>query len=170
MSDVITAVKGQAVNLSGDNNVEFTIEELFNHTAVLMKHELQDKLVTMNIENKCKDIVLNGNINNLVQVLNNIISNAIQCYTNEPKKEVDLKAYVENENIVLAIRDYGPGLPDSVKDKLFKEMITTKGKAGTGLGVYMSFSMIKAKFNGDIKFDTSKEGTEFRIYIPMKNI
>ncbi len=33
----------------------------------------------------------------------------------------------------------------------------------------MSYSMIKAKFNGDIKLDTSSNGTEFTIYLPMNN-
>ena len=86
----------------------------------------------------------------------------------EPDKEIDLKAELDKNTILITIRDYGPGIPDSVKDKLFKEMITTKGKEGTGLGLFMSYSMIKAKFNGDIKFKTSKNGTEFIIYLPIE--
>ena len=55
-----------------------------------------------------------------------------------------------------------------VQNKLFKEMITTKGKNGTGLGLYMSYSTIKGKFNGNITFE-SKEGvgTTFTITIPI---
>ena len=80
MSEVITTVKGQAVSLSSDDTVEFTIKELFSHTNVLMKHELQSSLVTLNIENKVDDnIIIKGNINSLVQVLNNLISNSIQA-------------------------------------------------------------------------------------------
>ena len=46
-------------------------------------------------------------------------------------------------------------------------MVTTKGKNGTGLGLYMSYSNIKARFNGDITFDTQKGvGTTFYITIP----
>ena len=168
MSEVITAVKGQAVNLSGEDNVEYTINELFSHVNILMKHELQTALIKLNIENNVSnDIILFGNINNLVQVLNNLISNAIQAYNGEPEKEIDLKAELDQNTIVITIKDYGPGIPDSVRDKLFKEMATTKGKEGTGLGLFMSYSMIKAKFNGDIKYTTSKNGTEFKIYLPL---
>lgn len=168
MSEVITTVKGQAVNLSGDDTVEFTIKELFGHTQILMKHELQSSLVTLNVVNKVDDnTILKGNINSLVQVLNNLISNAIQVYKKEPNKSIDLIAEIKNNNILIKVKDYGSGIPDSIKDKLFKEMITTKGKDGTGLGIFMSYSMIKAKFNGDIKFETSKEGTEFTIYLPI---
>lgn len=107
MSEVITAVKGQAVNLSGDDTIEFTINELFNHTYILMKHELQSALVTLNINNEVDDkIILRGNINSLIQVLNNLISNAIQAYKKEPNKCIDLSAKVENNNILILIKDY----------------------------------------------------------------
>jgi len=171
MSEVITTVKGQAVNLSGDDTVEFTISELFNHTNILMRHELQSALVTLNIKNEVDNkIILKGNMNSLVQVLNNLISNAIQAYKKEPNKQIDLNAKFENNNIIISVKDYGPGIPENVKDRLFKEMITTKGKDGTGLGVFMSYSMIKAKFNGNIRFETSKNGTEFIISLPIKRI
>ena len=168
MSEVITTVKGQAVNLSGDDSVEFTINELFNHTKILMKHELQSALVTLNAINKVDDnTILKGNINSLVQVLNNLISNAIQAYKKEPNKSIDLLAEIKNNDILIKVKDYGPGIPESIKDKLFKEMITTKGKEGTGLGIFMSYSMIKAKFNGDMRFESSENGTEFIIYLPI---
>lgn len=169
MSEVITTVKGQAVSLSGDDTVEFTISELFNHTQILMKHELQSALVTLNIINNVdNNTILKGNINSLVQVLNNLISNAIQAYKKEPNKSIDLLAEIKNNDILIKVKDYGPGIPENIKDKLFKEMITTKGKEGTGLGIFMSYSMIKAKFNGDIKFESSEKGTEFIIYLPIK--
>ncbi len=56
-----------------------------------------------------------------------------------------------------------------VQEKLFKEMITTKGKNGTGLGLFMSASNIKAQFNGDIKFTSDEgRGTTFNVIIPIK--
>ena len=65
------------------------------------------------------------------------------------------------------IKDYGPGLPDIVKQKLFSEMITTKGKNGTGLGLYMSYSTIKAHFGGVILLFESEagKGTTFNIIL-----
>ena len=58
-----------------------------------------------------------------------------------------------------------------VKKKLFKEMITTKGKEGTGLGMYMSYSTIKAYFSGNIKFESKpNKGTTFNIIIPYKKL
>ena len=46
-------------------------------------------------------------------------------------------------------------------------MITTKGKEGTGLGLFMSYSNIKAHFHGEITFETSSKGTTFNIILPI---
>ena len=70
-------------------------------------------------------------------------------------------------NIIFKIQDYAGGLPQNVQEKLFKEMITTKGKNGTGLGLFMSYSNIKAHFSGNLRYETSSEGTSFFIEIPM---
>jgi signal transduction histidine kinase len=129
MSDVITAVKGQAVNFADNTSNGFTIDELVKHIDVLMKHELKNALIDLNTH---VDINLQtevgGNINSLVQVVNNIISNAIQAYKGEPNKLIDLYLYKENDNLNIKIQDYAGGLPEDVKAKLFKEMVTTKGK------------------------------------------
>ena len=56
-----------------------------------------------------------------------------------------------------------------VQQKLFKEMITTKGKNGTGLGMFMSYSTIKGHFNGDITFETEvNKGTTFNVILPLQ--
>ena len=168
MSDVITAVKGQAVTLSENDNISFDMDELVKHVDILMKHELKNALVKLNIQIKINEhTTLHGDITSLVQVINNMISNSIQAYKGKPNKTIDLIIDKKGNNLIIAIKDYGPGLSKEVQDKLFKEMITTKGKNGTGLGLFMSYSTIKAHFNGEITFDTSSKGTTFYITIPM---
>lgn len=155
MSDIITAVKGQAVAFSDNTSNGFTVDDLLKHIDILMKHELKNALIDLNTS---VDIDLNkevrGNINSLVQVVNNIISNGIQAYKGVPNKNIDFSVYEENKKLVIKVRDYAGGLPDNVKDKLFKEMITTKGKNGTGLGLFMSYSNIRAHFNGLLRYET----------------
>ena len=169
MSDILTAVKGQAVVMSEQSQTDFTIGELFKRVNILMKHELKQAVVYLNILTKVdEDTVITGDVNSMVQVLNNMISNSIQAYDGKPEQQIDLVAWKnDNNNLVISVRDYGPGLPDKVKKKLFKEMITTKGKNGTGLGLYMSYSNIKAHFGGDIKVETEAgRGTTFNIILP----
>ena len=169
MSDVITAVKGQAVTLSENESTSFDLDELIKRVNILMKHELKNALIVLNIQfNTDKSTVLHGDITSLVQVINNMISNSIQAYNGETNKSIDLILDKKDNNIIISVKDYGNGLPDKVKQKLFKEMITTKGKNGTGLGLFMSYSTIRAHFNGNITFESEEgKGTTFNIEIPI---
>jgi len=172
MSDVITAVKGQAVNLSDNNVVQFTIGEVFNRTEVLMQHDIKATLSELKISNKVPDSVkFRGGINNLVQVLSNLILNAIQAYGNTDKRKIvklDAEYEKSNNSVIISIKDNGPGIPKEVQEKMFKEMITTKGKNGTGIGLFMSKSNIKGHFKGDITYKTKEgKGTTFFIKLPV---
>lgn len=170
MSDIISAVKGQAVQLNDSSTDKFTILELIKRIDLLMKHELKKyhcALVTefdidMNTEIK-------GELNNLVQIFDNIIINAIQSYDGE-SGEIGFMIKRTADMIEFSLSDHGKGIPQDVQKKLFKEMITTKGKNGTGLGLYMSYSTIKGRFGGNMWFTSaSGEGTTFYITIPCLN-
>lgn len=168
MSDVITAVKGQAVTLSENQHITFDIDELVKRVDILMRHELKNALITLNISiNTDKSTTLHGDITSLVQVINNMISNSIQAYNGKPNESIELIINKEKNNLIISVKDHGCGLPDEVKKKLFKEMITTKGKNGTGLGLFMSYTTIRAHFNGDITFESNSNGTTFNIIIPI---
>ena len=171
MSDVITAVKGQAVALSEDEIVTFDIEELVKRVNILMKHELKNAIIYLNVDIKVdKNLTMKGDVNNLVQVINNMISNSIQAYNGKEGQKIYMTILQKDENLVISIKDYAGGLPNIVKKKLFKEMITTKGKNGSGLGLFMSYSTIKAHFNGDITVETKDgESTTFNIILPIQN-
>ena len=169
MSDIITAVKGQAVTLSENTVDSFTVEELTKRVDILMKHELKKALITLNLDLKVPtSLMIHGNINGLVQVINNMISNAIQAYKGKEGQTIDLIITQEKNDVIVSVRDYAGGLPKEVQEKLFKEMITTKGKDGTGIGLFMSYSNIRAHFNGDITYSTEEgKGTIFNIILPQ---
>lgn len=169
MSDIITAVKGQAVALSENTVDSFTVEELTKRVDILMKHELKKALITLNLDLKVPtSLMIHGNINGLVQVINNMISNAIQAYKGKEGQTIDLIIAQEKNDVIVSVRDYAGGLPKEVQEKLFKEMITTKGKDGTGIGLFMSYSNIRAHFNGDITYSTEEgKGTIFNIILPQ---
>lgn len=167
MSDIISAVKGQTVQKSDFGNSKFTVEELVKRIDLLMRHELkryhcnleEDFSIDMNTE-------IRGEVNSLVQIFDNIIINAIHAYEGN-NGTIEFKITRSGDNVEFVIRDFAKGIPEHVKDRLFKEMVTTKGKNGTGLGLYMSYSTIKGRFGGNMWF-TSKEGsgTSFYITIP----
>ena len=170
MSDIITAVKGQAVNLSENENNEFTVDELFKRVNILMKHEISNASLTLTLDVQVPSATtLVGDINSLVQVINNLITNAIQSYNGRKGEEIKVLAQKLDNNLIISVIDHGCGMTKEVQDKLFNTMITTKGKNGTGLGMFMSYSTIKGHFNGDITFETEvNKGTTFNVILPLQ--
>ncbi|QRN86864.1 hypothetical protein JR334_05410 [Clostridia bacterium] len=169
MSDIISTVKGQAAQFNTTNALGFTIDELLKRVDLLMKHELNRYHCSLEVQSQIdKSFEIVGEVSSLVQIFDNIIINSIQAY--EGKRGVIELDISENEKgILFTLKDYGKGMPQNVKDRLFKSMITTKGKEGTGLGLYMSYATIKGRFGGDMWFESEEGlGTKFFILIPKK--
>jgi len=167
MSDIISTVKGQAVQLNASAIISFTLDELVKRVDLLMKHELKKFHCNLNME---FDVDMNteikGDVSSLVQIFDNLIINAIHAYEGK-SGDIDFIIKKDDNNIVFMLRDYGKGIRRDIKDRLFKEMVTTKGKDGTGLGLYMSYANIKGRFGGNMWFESQEgKGTTFYISIP----
>jgi len=72
------------------------------------------------------------------------------------------------DTIELTIKDNGNGIPQNIVDKIFQPFFTTKPTGeGTGLGLSLSYDIIKAH-GGEITVGTKKgEGTEFIVQLPL---
>ena len=73
----------------------------------------------------------------------------------------------EGDAVIISVRDNGPGIPEEIRDKIFQPFFTTKPTGqGTGLGLSLSYDIVKAH-GGDIKLETKEgEGTTFIIQSP----
>lgn len=168
MSDIITTIKGQVASAGTFEESSFTLDELFKRTTLLMRHELMSGGCTLITENVSQNITLRGDINNLVQVLGNLISNAIYAQKQTGGGAITLGASRENDSIRFYVKDTGPGIPPNVRNRLFKEMVTSKGTQGTGLGLYISNAVVRGKFGGSMwAEDNPGGGTVIGMTIPI---
>lgn len=170
MSDIITAIKGQAANISTDENITFTIDEMIKRSMLLMRHELLNSgcKLTLNYD-KTKDIALSGDINNLVQVVGNLLSNAIYAQKQNGGGEIEIEICYDKVSLKILVKDRGTGISPNVLEKLFKSMVTNKGTMGTGLGLYISNAVIRGKFNGEMWGENREGGGSiFGISIPAE--
>lgn len=168
MSDIISTVKGQATQLNEQCSEPFTVGEVLKRTHILMQHSLIKNNCTLESDVKVdREQVVYGDVNSLVQILDNVIDNAIQAYNGQSGK-IQLKVEKIDRDIRFSVSDWGEGIPPDVQKLLFKQMTTTKGKHGTGLGLYMSYSTIKGMFRGNMWFETQPgSGTTFFMQIPL---
>lgn len=167
MSDVISTVKGQATQFNVNDDMMFTVDELTKRVDLLMKHELNRYHCNLVVKSSADPSTeIKGDINSLVQILDNLIINAIQAYEGQ-SGNIELLISEQGDTIDFSIKDYGKGIPLPIQEKLFKEMVTTKGKDGTGLGLYMSYATIKANFGGNMHFQSEPgKGSSFTLTIP----
>jgi signal transduction histidine kinase len=109
------------------------------------------------------------------RVILNLITNAFYAVTDrkklavegyEPVVTVSTKKY--NDRVEVHVKDNGTGIPQKVLDKIFQPFFTTKPTGqGTGLGLSLSYDIVKAH-GGEIKVNTKEnEGTEFTIVLPV---
>lgn len=124
------------------------------------------------IDFTCKEnIIINTHVNELIQVLINIINNAIDATIlntpSNPAIKIEIEAHNENE-INIYIKDNAGGVPPEIKDKIFDPYFSTKGKNGTGIGLYMSKMIIESHLGGSIEVSNQNDGATFKITIPLQ--
>lgn len=168
MSDIITTVKGMATNLSTSSEGEFTIEQVFKRVEMFLKTKLIKNKCTLKIRNEIPEgTMLCGDINNMVQVINNLLDNA--CDAMEDRGgDIVMEAYKEKTSVYIVVTDQGGGISRDIQEKLFRSMCTTKGTKGTGLGLYSSAEIIRARFGGRMWGENNEEGgATFYVELPM---
>jgi signal transduction histidine kinase/putative methionine-R-sulfoxide reductase with GAF domain len=110
-----------------------------------------------------------GNFANLGQVALNMIQNAVDAFDERPGRiEIGTGADVARGVVWFYVQDDGPGIPAHVLPNIFHPFFTTKGVGvGTGLGLYVSYEIVK-KHGGEIHVDSTRgQGTLFRVELPF---
>lgn len=113
------------------------------------------------------DLVIEGHEGQLHQVIVNLIDNALHAVEGREGPRVHLTARRLDQAIELTVADNGPGIAEEDMSKIFEPFFTTKAVGeGTGLGLWISFTIIE-DFGGTITAGRSKDGgAEFRIVLP----
>ncbi len=168
MSDIITAIKGTASNVGATEHTEFTLNDLITRTKLLMRHEVVAGGCTLSVRGSADpDITIRGDINNLVQVLGNLVTNAVYAQK-QTGGEIVIGLEDKGGAVDISVKDHGGGIPDHVKERLFREMVTSKGNQGSGLGLYVSNVVVRGKFGGSMWFrDNPEGGSTIGMTIPL---
>ncbi|NRB52683.1 MAG: HAMP domain-containing histidine kinase [Saprospiraceae bacterium] len=102
----------------------------------------------------------------IIQVLNNLIKNAIQAIPDDRKGKITLKLIQKEEIATVLVKDNGSGIPENMIERVFSPNFTTK-TSGMGLGLAISKNIIDAT-GGRIYFTTkTNKGTTFYIELPI---
>lgn len=141
-------------------SVQFCVDK----AKSIIQTEIERKGHSFHMEEQESPLFVKMDPDKIVQVLINLLKNAIEAMHEEGEiriKTYDLKGYA-----VIEVIDNGPGIPESIMDKLFNPFFTTKTN-GTGLGLAISQKIVQ-DHGGKIEVNSDKqEGTTFKIYLPL---
>jgi len=132
-------------NCAEASNIHITLELLIGSNAMVM-----------------------GDDSELREVLVNMVFNAIDAMPEGGT--LSLRTETVDESVVIKVLDTGVGMYPEVRSRIFDPFFTTKGKAGLGLGLAVSFEIIR-RHGGNIEVESQYgKGTEFRITLPVAKI
>lgn len=150
---------------------EVDLREGLDSTLILLNSTISGRIkLTKNYEDIPMVECLAGKIN---QVFMNIIGNAIHALLDHPiegrEPELTISTHLQDEMVIIEIKDNGVGMPIKVKEKIFEPFFTTKAVGqGTGLGLSIVYTIIVENHKGTIKVDSEQGvGTVFYITLPV---
>ena len=147
------------------------LNDVVVRTSLLIVYELQLHGIELESELSAETPIVLGDRYELQQVLLNLVTNAVQAVSGlEPGKprRITLSTTRSGGEVVLRVGDNGPGVPKDVVPYLFTPFFTTKAPGeGTGLGLSLSYGLVKAH-EGVLEYEALPHGgAEFRVTLPL---
>jgi len=144
---------------------QFNLREAVKKTLLLVGDSFTSQNIEISTEVQ-EDLIVTGYENEFCQVLLNILNNAWDIITerNIVSPRIEIKLFREGYSNVTTISDNARGIPAEIIDRIFDPYFTTKdADKGTGIGLYMSKSIIEKRMKGKISVRNTDLGAEFRI-------
>lgn len=147
-----------------------SLSEIVNTSLKIIGSTLESKGITIE-KTTDDDIVLETYPNEIKQVLLNLLKNAEEAFddnrTIDPK--ITIQGHIKDDMAYLSIQDNAGGVPPEIMEKIFDPYFTTKTKKdGTGLGLYMSKTIIEEHCGGKINIMNINNGVCFELLLPLK--
>jgi PAS domain S-box-containing protein len=141
------------------------VKESFN---MINQIYLRDGVKIELVNSLKEDIVIIGNRGKFQQVLMNLLSNAKDAVSNAKNKKIEVLISQIDKDLLIAIKDYGCGIPTSLHSKIFEPFFTTKEvNKGTGIGLSLAHNFIK-EMNGTLSIESEENlGSTFTVRIPL---
>jgi len=150
-------------------------------TAINIEEVVEDslKIISKSLENNNIIVIKNYSTQNkinifdkkLLQVLINILKNAKEAFEEKDiqNKQINISTFEKSGFCYIEIRDNAKGIPKDVLPKIFEPYFSTKEeKNGSGLGLYMSYTIVSKHLHGELTASNTKEGAKFLIKLPNK--
>ena len=151
----------------GKEKVRFKVAEAVANTLSLIKDSFMNQRIAIEVIEHDEPVIY-GFPNEFAQTLLNILNNARDALTEreiyDPRVTITISS--NDDRAVVTVTDNAGGIPAEIIDRIFEPYFTTKGpQAGTGVGLFMSKTIIEKNMDGRLSARNTEDGAEFRIEV-----
>lgn len=171
LGDRMGTVTGQLKSFarkSNDKKNEFDLRLAIQESLTLMEHQFHIENCELELHLTDEPIYVTGNRVHTEQVLINLFRNALDAMQDTKDARIGVSLRKVKEKAKIHVWDNGPGIAKSVDKRIFEPFVTTKKEgSGVGLGLSISYKIIK-DMNGDFRATNRQDrGAEFFVHIPL---
>lgn len=145
----------------------FSLTDLIQHIQMLYQEDLLRQHIVLSVDLFQPEISIYADKQMLSQVLINLLKNAIQAFTDQPNKRIEIAVSRTKKALLIKVTDNGPGIPSNLMEDIFIPFFTTKTK-GTGIGLSLSRQIIRIH-GGELSVTSQPyRETTFTISLPLE--
>ena len=147
------------------------IDEVVERALNFIMPRIKEHQILLNfLKNESEEI--DTYTNELIQVLLNILNNAVDQLLEQRIAQPFINIYIQDDEkmLTLSIHDNAGGISREHIDSIFDPYFSTKGKNGIGLGLYMSQMIMQKQFGTSIEVVSQNSETTFKVHVPKKLI
>ncbi|MDD3596714.1 CHASE2 domain-containing protein [Sulfuricurvum sp.] len=152
-------------------NAPFDLNEAVSKSLQLLSGMFESHGIEIDVRYCDVPLEINGSISEFKQVMINLLQNSRDALDERKPAlpKIIIRLLTENSNAVLSLQDNGGGIAENIIGRIFEPYFTTKEEGkGSGIGLYMSYAIIRTKMGGNINVANTDGGTLFTISIPLR--
>lgn len=168
IAKIVSGLKSYSRFNDSSEKKPFNLNEAVENALRLAKATIRGRRIVLKVELSSELPQLFGSLHSIEQVVLNLIVNAVQAIDHSQGK-IDIRTDVRSDGyMVLTVSDNGKGVDPSIAPKIFDPFVTDKqDKGGTGLGLSVSYNIVRAH-GGTIRFRSHPStGTTFQVLFPI---
>ncbi|CAN5806539.1 hypothetical protein BH11MYX4_BH11MYX4_00870 [soil metagenome] len=168
-SQFVASIRAHTLQMNETVHEPFAVTDAVTSAVTLLEHARRRANVVIDTAGVDGALVVVGDRGKLIQIVTNLVSNAIDASRGVASACVAVSAVRVGDAVSLVVEDNGPGVPADHRGRIFEPLFTTKASdEGTGLGLAISRDIAEGAFGGTLRLVPGARGARFEMCFPCE--
>jgi signal transduction histidine kinase len=166
--DLLTAMQREVLEFArGERNVfvrKVYLKKFFADITRQLGHEIDGRAIELELDVDTK-VVARFDEGRVARAIHNLARNGIEAMADVGGR-LTISAGMQSDDLVIAVTDTGPGIPEEIEGRLFQSFVTARKQGGTGLGLAIVKKIVD-EHGGSVEAVSSSSGSTFTLRLPQ---